>query len=604
MLPHQVQKAPQAPRARDGNFILYCAGTRALQYNGKRRCRTKFSSATMDKTRAPSAVHFAEEAFEFSSVTRREPGIYESSQPVTPATSTPVSRRSSFEHLADTEFGSTDQTRTLLRHGIQGRPAVFSSLSHELVFVLLCSSGQLITQINFGNVTVTLLKIQESLRLQDTQLPWLTGAFSLANGAFVIFFGSLADKVGAKKVFIGGSLWLCLWSLAAGLTRSPIQLFVSRAMQGIAGGALIPSGIGLLGYIYEPGVRKNRVFSAFGAMAPLGFILGAVEGGVVTAFTDWRWMFLFNAMLLLPFSIAAYFVIPPDNPRSIRESLRGFDWLGSVVAISGLTLIVFGLTDGPVASWAPYTYSLLIIGVLLLVIFVFIEKFLAENPIMPLEIWRTKSFPILMVATVLGWSGYSAWQYHCSLFWLRIKQASPLLTAAYFGPNGIVGIIATFICASTLHILPGHYIFAVSCLAFATGGAFFIPLSYYPALSYWYTGFICLILTTFGPDLSFASASIFVTSNVKRKYQGTAGSVVNTVINLAQSLGVGVAGIVETAALNARHSGSAPWTPTEDDILASYRAAWWFSTAIALAGFLLTIICVRIPKTDEKMHEA
>lgn len=404
----------------------------------------------MDGPVKPKGVHF-QEPREILELAIRRPYGYSSSQPSTPASSAPVSRASSFEDLTRLEGSDA----TLLRKGMQGRPSALQSTTHEIMFIIFCSFAQLWTQINFGNMTVSLLKVQEDLHLDDTQLPWLTGAFALANGSFVIFFGSMADKIGAKKVYIGGCLWLACWSVIAGLSRGAIQLFVSRAMHGIAGGALIPSGIGLLGYFYEPGQRKNRVFSTFGAMAPIGFIVGALEGGIVTSFTSWSWMFYFNAILLIPFSIAAYFIIPADEPRNIKQNLRSFDWLGSVIAISGLCLIVFGLTDGPVASWAPYTYSLLIVGILLMIIFVLVEKSIAEHPIMPLEIWSTKSFGFLMVANVLGWGAYAAWQFYVSLFYLKIQGASPLLTAAYFLPNAVIGVVATFVCASTLHVLPG-----------------------------------------------------------------------------------------------------------------------------------------------------
>lgn len=496
-------------------------------------------------------------------------------------------------------FVVIDSSQENLRSGIQARPLSLNSFSHELLFILICSAAQLWTNINVGNVTVTLLHIQKSFDLDDTQLPWLSGAFSLANGSLVIIFGSLADQIGAKKIFLGGCVWLIIWSVVAAVSKSAIVFFVARAMHGSAAGALIPSSIALLGWAYQPGQRKNRVFSAVGAMAPLGFILGAIEGGVVTAFTSWRWMFGFNAILLVPFSIAAYVVLPPDDPHISITNLKEFDWLGSLFAASGFGLIVFGLTNGPVASWAPYTYSLLIAGICCLMIFVFIEKSHAAHPLMPIAIWKTKSFPVLMVASVLGWAGFAAWQFYVALFYLRVEKASSLMTAAYLSPNGFIGILATFVCASTLHILPGHYLFATSCLAFGLGSVFYIPLSYDPNLSYWFTGFIGIILSTFGPDMSFASASVFVTSNVKRKYQGAAGSLVNTTINISMSLGVGIAGIVESAYLTSKHIEE----PTREETLESYRAAWFFSLGVTIVGTILTILFVRIPKTDEKAHE-
>lgn len=485
-----------------------------------------------------------------------------------------------------------------LRTGIQTRPVSLPTLTHELLFVLVCSSAQLWTNINVGNVTVTLLHIQKSFNLDERQLPWLSGAFSLANGSLVIIFGSLADQIGPKKVFLGGCFWLALWSIIAAVSKTSQEFLVARAMHGAAAGALIPSGIALLGWIYEPGQRKNRAFSAFGAMAPLGFILGALQGGVVTSITTWPCMFWFNAILLVPFSAVAYHIIPPDQHKPSFHSLSKFDWLGSALAVTGLALIIFGFTNGPVASWAPYTYSLLILGIILLMVFVFVERSYATNPLMPIEIWKTKSFPILMLSSVLGWGGFAGWQFYVSLFYLRVEKASSLLTAAYLSPNGIIGVLATFICAATLHVVPGHYLFATSCLAFGLGAVFYIPLSYNPSLSYWYTGFLGIIFSTFGPDLAFASASIFVTSNVKRKYQGAAGSLVNTTIQISMSLGVGLAGVVESSFLTSKHVEN----PTTEQTLQSYRAAWFFSLGITILGTVLTILFVRIPKTDEKSH--
>ncbi|ORY84752.1 major facilitator superfamily domain-containing protein [Protomyces lactucae-debilis] len=517
----------------------------------------------------------------------------------------PQSRRASFDENLELVEPSPvndpidDGTKRL----IQARPVQLRSQAHEVLFILICASGSLLTNIAFGNMTVSLLDVQKSLDLDETELPWLQGAYALANGSFVLVFGGLADSLGAKRVFICGCLWLAIWSLVAGLASSPIQLFVSRAMQGISGGALVPSGLALLGYVYEPGRRKNRVFSIYGAAAPIGFIIGAAEAGVCIQVANWRWTFYINSILVTLVAIAAWFSIPPDEHPV--GNLRRFDWLGSGVAIAGIVLVVFGLTDGPVAHWTPYTYGLLIVGVLLLALFVWIEKKVSDDPVMPLEMWSTPSFGWLMAATVLGWGGYACWQFYAGLFWLKVTQASPLLTAAYFSPNAVFGVVATMVCASTLHILPGHYIFGISGMCFSVGPALFVLLSYKPHLSYWAAGFPALIFTTFGPDLSFSSASIFVTSHVKRKYQGSAGSVLNAILQVAMSLAVGLGGIVESQVVQARRDPLNPdWQPSLDDVLASYRAVWWFSLALSLASLLMTLLFVRIEKTSEKKHLA
>lgn len=498
---------------------------------------------------------------------------------------------------------------------MQDRPAIFPSLTRELMFVGVCSAAQLCVQSNYGQGMGLMLELQAGLGLADTQLAWIIAALALANGSFVIVFGALADRIGGRRVFFSGAIWMALWTLVCGLSRSGSAFIAARAMQGIAGGALIPAAINILGNVYEPGRRKNRAFSAFGSMAPIGFIVGLLESGIITRFASWRVVFYASAVIYVFFAAAVLYCIPSDETLSgrpllpIRQAMKGFDWLGSCTAVSGLVLIVFGLTDGPVVSWAPYTYSLLVVGVLVLVIFVMVEKYVAASPIMPLEIWRTPSFAALMVASVFGWGGFAAWQWIAALFWLRVENASVLSLAAYFLPNGIVGVLATFACAATLHILPGHVIFAVSCLCFGAGPGIMLPLTWQPQLSYWYTGMFAVSLATLGPDLAFASASVFITSSVKRKHAGTAGSLVNTVFNVSMSVFTGIGGIVESGVAEARKNkaiaagaSAGDWRPAIEDTLVSYRAVWWFALSASLVSFLVTVCFVRISKTHEKKH--
>ena len=524
------------------------------------------------------------------------------------------SRRQSTS-LHDAERARDDLVETRPQTEMQGRPELFSSLTRELLFVGVCSAAQLCAQSNYGQGLALMLDLQSSLHLQDSQLAWIIAALALANGSFVIVFGALADRIGGRRVFLFGAVWMTVWTLVCGLARTGPAFIAARAMQGIAGGALIPAATNILGNVYEPGRRKNRAFSAFGSMAPMGFIVGLLEAGIVTRFASWRVVFYTSACIYAAFSVAVIYCIPSDDKLSgqplppLRTAMKGFDWLGSCTAVSGLVLVVFGLTDGPVESWAPYTYSLLIIGVLVLVIFVMVERYVASSPIMPLEIWRTPSFAALMVASVFGWGGFAAWQWIAGLFWLRVKEAPILTLAGYFLPNLILGVLATFACAATLHILPGHVIFAVSCLCFGAGPALMLPLTWNPDLAYWYTGMLAVSLATLGPDLAFASASIFITSHVKRRHAGTAGSLVNTVFNVSMSVFTGIGGIVESSVAAARKreaiaagADAMTWSPAVADTLYAYRACWWFSLATALVSFAVTVIFVRIPKTHEKKH--
>lgn len=176
-------------------------------------------------------------------------------------------------------------------------------------------------------------------------------------------------------------------------------------------------------------------------------------------------------------------------------------------------------------------------------------------------------------------------------FWQRYQGASPLTTALYILPNGVVGVLATFIVSRTLHVLPGHWILSVSMVCFALGPALSLPQQ--PSTTYWALGFPAVTLATLGPDMSFAAAAIFITSSVPRSYQGSAGSLLVTVQNLTSALFTSLADSIGVRV-----------DPLEDGSIGldGIRAVWWFGFGSAMAGALITAFFVRIPKAEEKEH--
>lgn len=366
-----------------------------------------------------------------------------------------------------------------------------------------------------------------------------------------------------------------------------------RAMQGLAVGVLVSGSMSILGRVYKPGKRKTQVFSTMAAMAPFGFWLGALQGGALSAHLPW--IFGSNALISALVCVAAYVTIPNLRPAadiagSEAPSLRDFDFKGAACAVVGCICLLFGLTQGSAANWAPYTYALIIVGVLVLAFFFWLENRVAR-PMIPSKLWRTPGFAPLMAAYFVGFGGFVAWQFYAIQFFLRIQHKAAITVALYLLPNLIMGVLATFIVSRLMHIVPGHHIYIASMLAFALGPAFFLPQK--ASTSYYALSMPGIGLATFGPDLSFAAASIFITSTVPRSYQGAAGSLLVTIQNLASAIMTAIADSV----------GAKIDLEADGDIgLEGLRAAWWFALAASLAGAVITAIWVRIPKEEEKEH--
>ncbi|TQV90999.1 hypothetical protein V2A60_008190 [Cordyceps javanica] len=500
-------------------------------------------------------------------------------------------------HSRQDPGGLPDEAGSPARLLPQGVPPELPNLMAEVIFVLVCTAGQLIFSLTLGHITVNQFVFRKALDIAPSQIPWLIGSSSLASGLSVIVFGPLADLAPPKPLMVAAFLWEAVWNAVSALVISPrlkILFFVSRAMQGLAVGVLVSASMSILGRVYNPGMRKTRVFSMMAAGAPFGFWIGAMQGGALSSHLPW--IFGSTSMFLCACAFAAYFTIPPlvparDGSSVDLPSMKHFDYVGAALASLGSGLVLFGLTQGSSVQWNPYTYSLVIVGSLMLVAFYFSAPYV-KRPLVPNGVWRIPGFVPVLLCYVFGFGGYAgAWQFYAIQFWIRYQAASPFKVALYLLPNALAGVAAVWLVSRTLHVLPGHWILATSMVFFGIGNVFFLPQT--PSTSYWALSMPAVALASLGPDLSFAAATIFITSSVPRSYQGSAGSLLVTVQNLTLAIMTSVSDSIGT---------KVDQLPSGEIGLDGMRAIWWFGLALSLVAALIAATMVRIPKAEEKEH--
>ncbi|OQE28906.1 hypothetical protein PENSTE_c003G04790 [Penicillium steckii] len=480
----------------------------------------------------------------------------------------------------------------------QGKPPELPSLTDECTFVIICSMGQLLFAVLLANTMVNQVTLVSALGISGSLSPWLIGSFLLANGVSVVVSGSLADILNPRRLTVGAFIWLTIWSLIGTFSIAPSRMilyFVARAMQGLAVGILESNAMSMLGRIYKPGLRKNRVFAAMSAMIPMGFGIGALQGGALSAHL--HWVFASTAILCFFCTLAAFWAVPTLPPSLAEDgsgeqlSLKHFDFKGAIVCVCACGTLIFGLTQGAPTAWTPYTYALVIVGIILFGIFYFVEQ-KSPRPLIDNRIWKTSGFVPLMISYFLGYGAYvGAWMFYAVRFFLTVQNRPPIIVACYLIPVSVAGILATWVVAKTLHIIPGHYILIASMISFALGPVFFLPQT--PNTIYWALSFPGIVLCTFGPDMSFAAASVFITSSVPRSFQGAAGSLLITMQNLSSAVFTAVGDTIgENVTQESGYSLD----------LASLHAIWWFSFASAMLGAAICILFVRVPKSEEKDH--
>ncbi|CAO1634310.1 unnamed protein product [Parajaminaea phylloscopi] len=443
----------------------------------------------------------------------------------------------------------------------------------------------LTTQAGLGMVVVPLEVIGRGFGVEDqpAQLSWFAAAYSLSVGTIILPAGRIGDLWGHKKVVVLGYAWTSIWCLAAGLSSylhsSPVLFDVCRGFQGMGYSFLLPNAVAILARCTHAGHWKRALyFTCFAASAPNGFLLGGCFSGLVAQFhpDDWEWGFYLAAIGLAALALLSWFVLPSDryltmfhgtgepsaeeksetttstpagdmaektpNKASRREDGQGFDWWGTVTAISGLVLFNFAWNQAGVVGWdTPYVPVLLVVGLALIVLFLWVET-RVRFPLVPQEIWTTQN-SIVLACVALGWSSFGIWNFYSVRWLINIRQSTLMSTVAMVTPCGISGIVAASTSMVLLTRFGPAWVMLVAMTAFCLAN---LLLATMPAQQlYWKQAFPSYVIAPLGMDMSFPSASLIVANSLPQHKQGVAGSLVNTIINYCVAIGLGLAGTVE-----------------------------------------------------------
>ena len=208
---------------------------------------------------------------------------------------------------------------------------------------------------------------------------WVFSAYLLTSTAAVPIWGRLSDQYGRRRIYLIGVAIFLLGSLLSGASTSMLQLILSRCVQGLGAGCIIPLSMTIVGELYTLAERP-RTQALFSGVWGVASIAGPLVGGYVTDYLNWRWVFFLN----LPFGMLAAAVIASAYPASRRVASVQVDWLGAALMFSGISTLLIALGDetpGGAWVWAVST-------VVLLAAFVVVER-RAPEPILPLDLFGT-----------------------------------------------------------------------------------------------------------------------------------------------------------------------------------------------------------------------
>ncbi|HLS75991.1 MAG TPA: DHA2 family efflux MFS transporter permease subunit [Nocardia sp.] len=246
-------------------------------------------------------------------------------------------------------------------------------------------------------VNVALPDIRAAFDSSFSALQWILDAYALGLAAVLLAAGSLADRLGRKRVFDVGLIVFVLSSLACGLAPSDTVLIIARFVQGLGGAILFAVGPALLGNEFR-GKDRGMAFGVFGAVTGLAIAFGPLIGGGLAETAGWRWIFLIN----VPVTIAAIAIGYLKMRESRADTPPPVDWPGMVTFSAALFFLVLGFMRGEADGWTSWiVLGCFGLAVVLLAAFTWLQVSRPEQAMFDLSLFANRTFNGLSVVTAL-----------------------------------------------------------------------------------------------------------------------------------------------------------------------------------------------------------
>src|SRR3954466_2793150 len=433
-------------------------------------------------------------------------------------------------------------------------------MSRKTWTLILCCAAQFMVILDVSIVNVALPSIRRDLGFTASDLQWVVNAYTLTFAGFLLLGGGrggplrgrAAALLGRRKVFIAGLLLFAFASLLGGLSTSQGMLVVARGVQGLGGAVVAPATLSILTTTFAEGAERNRALAFWGAMGGAGGAAGALLGGVLTELLGWEWIFFVNVPIGVAAAIAARRFV--DEGRLDVQGRRTFDLAGAIAVTAGLVLLCYGIVRTDVKGWgSAETLGAMGAGLALIGVFLFIEGRLSARPLMPLDVWKSRTLAgANIVVFFLGASIFAMW-YFVSLYLQLVLGYSAIEAGLAFLPMTFAIIIGSTVAGrSAVRIGAGRLLTFGMGLA-ALGMLLFARVAVDG--SYLSDVIAPAIIVAIGLGLSFVPVTISAVAGVQPQQAGLASGLVNISRQVGGSLGLAVLATLATSRTQAVGTG-------------------------------------------------
>lgn len=387
-------------------------------------------------------------------------------------------------------------------------------------------------------LNVALPALQKDLGISGTELLWVINGYALFLSSLLLVGGSLGDLYGRNKVFLIGLGIFSLSSLMCGISRSPLELIIARAFQGIGGALLTPGSLSILSSQF--GVEsRGRAIGLWSTFSALTAVFGPVLGGWLAGLGLWRVIFIIN----VPLSIVVFVSMIVKVPESINPAAEKLDIWGALLVTLALAGITYGFIEAPKLGFGNLTIvSSLLIGGFAFIAFMIVQAY-SKYPLMPLKLFRSSTFSGANLLTLFVYGALGGTLFFLPLNLIQFQGYSEINTGLAMLPiivfiAGISSLMGKFVDRHGVRtaLIIGPIITSIGFFVFSTLGITSGPGEYFN------TFFFPFLLLGVGMGITVAPLTTAVMGAVSEDNTGIASGINNTVARSAGVLAVALMG--------------------------------------------------------------
>lgn len=461
---------------------------------------------------------------------------------------------------------------------------------HALPIIL---TAPFLSVLDFFIVNISVPAIQSGLGATFAQVQLVIAGYGLTYAVFLITGGRLGDIYGRKRMFMLGMGGFTLASALCGFAHSPNMLVVSRLFQGVMAAVMVPQVLAII-QVSFPSHERSRAFGIFGTVLGLASILGQLLGGLLLGANlfglTWRPIFLVNVPVGV-IALAATARVLRESRSDIRLRLD----LGGVAIIStALFLLVGSLVEGREANWGAWTYTGIVGSLMMLVGFVFYERWKTArdgSPLVALSLFRDRAFVVGLCITLLFFSGLGAFFLTFTVYLQTGLRFSPVAAGLIFAPFAVGFSLASTLSVKLVPRLQSRILNLGSGMMII--GLVLLMLLVRAdgvAMRGWH---MVPVLFIYGTGQGFVIAPLFniILSGVKGSDAGSASGILSTVQQVASAVGVAAIGSIFFGLLHT--TGGSDLQPMSVVYPGAFAATLWYNAGLLAATFLLVFALPR-----------